>query len=121
LACDGEPSREFPPASTAQIEHIEVFLEEDYSLADGYTAPSDITEGGFFVAAEVEGSGSFVGVWWHAGTQESPGLTMAAVDHIADEACVCQWARNTQAGDLWNDSPVARELKRFAESKRDAQ
>ena len=123
-ACsDAGPSREFPAASTAQVEHIEVFLEEGYSLADGYTVPSgrlfetQAADSGHFVAAEVEGSGGFVGVWWHGGTPESPTMTMA-VDQIADEACVCQWARNTAAGDLFND--LAQELKRFVESKRDA-
>jgi hypothetical protein len=114
----------FTLASRAQLDHIAYFLEDDWvpttgpALRNAYTVPSDVTEGGHFFAAEFATAPGFVGVWWHAGTPATPGMVLA-VDGRADEACVCQWAKNTRAGDLWAKSDGAQKLRAHAEAQID--
>lgn len=117
-----EPEPDIVAATAVQAEHVSAFLEDGYTLRHAYSVESDVSRWpsasrprGYFVAAEIVGSGGYVGVWWHGGDADKPLMTMA-VDHIADEACVCQWSRNTQAGDLWADSTVAKELKSHVEN-----
>lgn len=114
--CATVSAQDFRPATNQQVSKIEYFLEDGFTLRNAYSArPEGQPAGssGHFVAAEIVGSGGYVGVWWHGGTQESPSIVLA-VDHIADEACICQWARNTRSNVSINDDP-ARELKQFVE------
>lgn len=114
--CGPGSAGDFQAASKEQVSHIEYFLEEGLSLRKAYSAKIQAareTATGYFVAGEIVGSGGFVGVWWHGGTPDSPGMVMA-VDHIADEACVCRWVRNTKSAVSMNDPP-AKELKKYVE------
>jgi len=116
VACGGNqpPPREFPAATSGQVEHIEYFLDDGYSLRNAYTAPVD-GGSGHLVAAEIVTSGGYVGVWWHGGTADAPGLTLA-VNNMADEACVCPWVTTTQSPVSMSSVP-AEELKRFVDAK----
>ena len=114
VACGGgAPPREFPAATLAQVEHVEAFLQDGYSLRNAHTAPPAGGDG-YFVAAEIVASGE-VGVWWHSGTTSKPTMTLA-VDNIAGRACVCPWIQTTRSTLRMRSMP-AEELKRFVQGK----
>lgn len=65
---------EFTAATAKQVDHIAYFLDDGWApptgpaLLHAHTVASDITEGGYFVAAELATARGFAAVWWHAGT-----------------------------------------------------